>query len=206
MQFDLETRRQGVHLFTGLLFAAIVHVLPVELGFAFLGVMAGGTVAVSKIITSGHRVPIFSWLVKKTERKGKPPASGVTWYFLGVFLIFVLSMLMGIAKDYVIAAMLIVAIGDSICTGLGRKIGKKRLPRTTTKSYEGSFIGFGTAFFGAAFVLNLTLATTPAMIIAATGAFVGLLAEAYVKIDDNLTIPVLSWLAMVIVALFIGVL
>ena len=140
-----------------------------------------------------------------TERKGKPPASGVTWYFLGVLSIFVASLYLGIAKEFVVAAMLIVAIGDSICTGLGRKIGRKRLPRTQTKSYEGSVVGFGAAFFGAAFVLKLLLPTTEAMIIAAVGAVVGMLAEAYLTmIDDNLSIPIAAWLAMVVVATLIG--
>ncbi len=171
-----------------------------------MGGMAVLTFLVSKSIQAGKKIPFFSWLVKKTERKGKPPASGVTWYFLGVLLIFVLSILLRTGKEYVVAAMLIVAIGDSICTGLGRKIGRKRLPHTTTKSYEGSFIGFGTAFFAAAFVLKLMLPTTPAMVIAAVGAIVGMLSEAYIRlIDDNLTIPVLSWAAMVIAAALIGV-
>ena len=203
---DLETRRQGVHLFTGLIFATIIHLLPTMGGFIFLGTMALLTFLFSKIMMKGKKIPFFSWLVDKTERKGKPPASGVTWYFLGVLFIFVLSIWLGIDKIFVIAAMLIVAIGDSICTGLGRKIGKKRLPRTTTMSYEGSTIGFGAAFFGAAFVLQLIMPTTPAMLIAAAGAFVGLIAEAYIRLDDNLTIPVCSWAAMVIVGSMLGVL
>ena len=207
MIIDLETRRQGIHLFSGVLFALIVQLLSVSYGFAFLGTMAVLTFVVSSSIKTGKKVPFFSWLVKKTERKGKPPASGVTWYFLGVLFIFVLSVLFGIDKIFVVAAMLIVAIGDSICTGLGRKIGKKRLPHTTTKSYEGSFIGFGSAFFAAAFVLKLILPTTPAMIIAVTGAVVGMLSEAYIGvIDDNVTIPVFSWAAMVITASLLGVL
>lgn len=205
MIMDLETRRQGVHLFSGLLFALIVHMLPTSYGFAFLAIMAVLTFIVSKFIIKGKKIPFFSWLVAKTERKGKAPASGVTWYFLGVLFIFVLSVFFGIDKIFVTSAMLIVAIGDSFCTGLGRKIGRKRLPRTTTKSYEGSLIGFGTAFFAAAFALKLILPTTPAMIIAGAGAFVGMIAEAYVRfIDDNLTIPILSWLAMVIVAGLLG--
>ncbi|MFC2174290.1 diacylglycerol/polyprenol kinase family protein [archaeon] len=207
MIIDLETRRQAVHLFSGLFFASVVHLTTMEEGFAFLGIAALLTFAFSKMIKGGKKVPFLSWLVDKTERKGKPPASGVTWYFLGVLFIFVASMYLGIAKEFVVAAMLIVAIGDSICTGLGRKIGRKKLPRTKTKSYEGSLVGFGAAFFGAAFVLKLLLPTTEAMIIAGAGAIVGMIAEAYLTmIDDNLSIPILAWLAMVIAASVIGAL
>lgn len=205
MIIDLETRRQAVHLFSGLFFAAIVYMSTLGEGFVFLGIAAILTFMFTKLIKRGKKVPFFSWLVNKTERKGKPPASGVTWYFLGVLLIFVASVYAGVAKEYVVAAMLIVAIGDSICTGLGRKIGKKKLPRTQTKSYGGSVVGFGAAFFGAAFMLKLVLPTTEAMIIAGVGAFVGMLAEAYLTmIDDNLSIPVAAWLAMVAVAMAIG--
>ncbi len=205
MIIDLETRRQAVHLFSGLFFASLVYMMSTVEALAFLGIAAICTVVFSWLIKRGHRVPFFNWLVKKTERKGKPPASGVTWYFLGVLFIFVASIYLGIAKEFVVAAMLVVAIGDSICTGLGRKIGRKKLPRTKTKSYEGSILGFGAAFFGAAFVLKLALPTMPSMIIAGSGAFIGMLAEAYlISIDDNLTIPVTAWTAMVIVAMFIG--
>ena len=207
MIIDLETRRQAVHLFSGLFFAAVVHVTTPEQGFLFLGLAAILTFACTKLIKKGAKVPFFSWLVDKTERKGKPPASGVTWYFLGVFTIFVASVYLGIAKEFVVAAMLIVAIGDSVCTGLGRKIGKKKLPRTQTKSYGGSVVGFGAAFFGAAFILKLLLPTAEAMLVAASGAVVGMLAEAYLTmIDDNLSIPVLAWLAMVVAASVLGVL
>ncbi|MCK4327932.1 MAG: hypothetical protein KAW41_05725 [Candidatus Diapherotrites archaeon] len=205
MIIDLETRRQALHLFSGLFFASIVHLSTTEEGFAFLAICSFLTFVLSSRIKRGKKIPFFSWLVDNTERKGKPPASGVTWYFLGVLSIFVASLYLGIAKEFVVAAMLIVAIGDSICTGLGRKIGRKRLPRTQTKSYEGSVVGFGAAFFGAAFVLKLLLPTTEAMIIAAVGAVVGMLAEAYLTmIDDNLSIPIAAWLAMVVVATLIG--
>jgi len=205
MILDLETRRQATHLLSGLFFATAVYALDTMYAFALLGIAALLTFVLSFEIKKGKRVPVFSWLVTKTERKGKPPASGVTWYFLGVILIFVASLMMHVPKEIVVAAMLVVAIGDSICTGLGRKIGTKRLPYTTTKSYEGSFIGFGAAFFGAAFVLKLALSTGNAMILAAVGATVGMLTEAYLRcLDDNFTIPVMAWLAMVIAATLLG--
>lgn len=207
MIIDLETRRQAVHLFSGVLFAFLVHLMTPSEALAFLGIAATLTFVFSWLIQHGYKVLFFDWLVKKTERKGKPPASGVTWYFLGVLLVFVASLYFEISKAYVVAAMLIVAIGDSISTGLGRKIGTKYLPHTKTKSYEGSLIGFGSAFFGAAFVLKLSMATTPAIVIAGIGSFVGMLTEAYLRgLDDNLTIPVVAWMAMIISASAMGVL
>jgi len=197
---DLETKRQAVHLVSGLIFASIVYVLPVDISFYLLGFGAIMTFVFKDRMEQGKKVLLFSKLVKHTERKGKPPASGVTWYFFGVLIILTIFVLwLGLPKEFVVASMLIVAIGDSICTGLGRKIGKKKLPKTKTKSYRGSGIGFFLAFVGALAVLNTVFDFKTAFVISAVGAFIGMLAEAYlIWIDDNLTIPVLSCCAMVI--------
>jgi dolichol kinase len=194
----LETKRQAVHGISGVLFAIAILLLPLELGFVLLAVSTILLFFFRKQLENGRDMFLVSKLVKHTERKGKRIASGVPWYFAGVLTVFVVfGLIAAVPKEIVVASMLIVAVGDSLCTGLGRKIGKKKLPRTTTKSYRGSLIGFFFAFLVAAFVLQ-PLGNETAIIVGFAGAFVGMLAEAYVKLDDNFTIPVLSASAMVI--------
>ncbi|MCD6522124.1 MAG: hypothetical protein J7K68_00060 [Candidatus Diapherotrites archaeon] len=202
---DLETKRQAVHLVSGIIFALAVFYLPSDMAFYFLTAGAILTVIFAEQIEQGKNIIFFSKLVKHTERKGKPPASGVTWYFLGVLFIMVLYHLwLGLPKIFIVASMLVVAIGDSICTGLGRKIGRKKLPRTQTKSYRGSGIGFGLAFVGALIALNTYFDFKTSFVIAAIGSVVGMLTEAYLRgLDDNLTIPIMSCSAMVITYLLI---
>jgi len=175
-----------------------VWYLPLQWGFALLAAAAGLTFFFRKQLERGRDMMLVSKLIKHTERKGKRIASGLPWYFAGVLTVFVVFGLVAhVPKEIVVATMLIIAIGDSLCTGVGRKIGKRKLPRTTTKSYRGSLIGFSFAFVAAAVALQ-PLGTETAIAVAFAGSLIGMLAEAYIKLDDNFTIPVLSASAMVI--------
>ncbi|MBN3037656.1 MAG: hypothetical protein JW834_04395 [Candidatus Diapherotrites archaeon] len=197
----LETKRKSVHFATGILFALAVLFLSVWMGFALLSVATVSTFVFAHFINKGKQVPLVYGLVKHTEREGKPVAYGVKWYFTGVLLTFVVfTLIAGAPKEFVVASMLIVAVGDGISTGLGRIIGTKRLPRTKTKSYEGSFIGFGSAFLVIIPVLSLVVVPLKyAVVVAFIGATVGMLAEAYIRaVNDNFTIPVLSCSAMLL--------
>ncbi len=194
----LETKRQAVHGISGIIFAMAVWYLPLQWGFVLLAAAAGLTFFFRKQLERGRDMMLVSKLIKHTERKGKRIASGLPWYFAGVLTVFVVFGLVAhVPKEIVVATMLIIAIGDSLCTGVGRKIGKRKLPRTTTKSYRGSLIGFSFAFVAAAVALQ-PLGTETAIAVAFAGSLIGMLAEAYIKLDDNFTIPVLSASAMVI--------
>jgi dolichol kinase len=200
MQLDLETKRQAVHFLSGTGIAGIVYALPSLWALAFLAGSGLVTFVFRHLILNGHHVPLFSRLVEHTERPGKPPGSGVTWFFLGNTLAFVVfTLVAGVPKEFVVAAMLVLSIGDSVCVAIGRAVGKKRLPMTRTKTWWGSLTGFGAAFFGASFVLNLVLPAGQAVIVAFAGALAGMLTEAYLRsVDDNFSIPVMACSAMII--------
>jgi dolichol kinase len=199
-RFHLETRRKTLHGIFRIALAGIVYFLPIELSFLVLGVIALITIAFARLVKKGHNIPLVSYVVELTERKGKSPAYGVLWYFLGVLsTIIAFGLIAHVQKEIIVAAMLIVAIGDSVSTGLGRIVGKRRMPKTITKTYEGTGYGFAFAFLGASIVLMQAYSLPFALVEAAIGAGVGMLAEAYIRaLNDNFTIPILSCAAMVL--------
>lgn len=203
--WDLEGKRQTLHLVAGTFFAGIIYILPINWSFLVLALGSILTHAFSFSMKKGVKFPLISWLVNKTERKGNIPGYGVMWFFHGMLTVFVIfGLITKVPIEFIAASILILAIGDSIATGLGRHIGKTRLPKTKTKSYEGTGVGFFFAFLGASYVLMRVLPFQTALIVGAIGAMVGMLSEAYLtQINDNLTIPVLSCSAMVISALLL---
>ena len=89
------------------------------------------------------------------------------------------------------SGILMLIIGDSASTIVGRRFGRHKLPFKDLKSVEGSI-----AFFVVGFLSALTLLPLfPSLI----GALVGALTEAYSPIDDNIPVPIISALAMTVV-------
>lgn len=204
--WDLETKRQLLHLVSGLSFAVVVFHLSPNQGFIFLLGGAALTLLISLEISDGRKVPLFYWLVRHTERKNSTPGSGVTWYFFGVLFTFgVFYYLLKVHPVLIISSMMILAIGDSICTGIGRKIGRRLLPRTETKSWAGSGLGFILSALAAPIPLMSIFPLGESVIVGFIGAGVGMLTEAYLrKFNDNLTIPIVACAAMSIAAYLLG--
>jgi len=201
----LETKRQTTHLISGLFFATLIHMSSDTVGFALLSAGLAGILLFSKVIGKGKYIPFFSELVWKTERKGAKTGSGAAWFLFGSLIVLILGrFILMMPKEFVVGAILIVAIGDSVSTGLGRKRGKKLLPRTTTKSYVGSGVGFGLAAVVVFFLLWPKFPVEQSIVLALSAGLSGLLAEAYLRsINDNLSIPLASFVSMAIVWLFL---
>lgn len=89
------------------------------------------------------------------------------------------------------ASITIFALGDGTATLFGRKLGKKVFPFNKSKRIEGTFFGFIFALLGALFLVN--------PLAALIGAAVGMFMEALPSpISDNLTIPLASGLALML--------
>jgi dolichol kinase len=93
-------------------------------------------------------------------------------------------------RDIAVAALAFIVVGDTLAALIGRKFGRHRFGR---KSLEGSL---------ACLAGTLVVAfVTPGLPISAAvfGAFVATVAEAFSgKIDDNVSVPLISGLAMVL--------
>ncbi|MEM4195851.1 MAG: phosphatidate cytidylyltransferase, partial [Methanothermobacter sp.] len=80
------------------------------------------------------------------------------------------------------ASVIILTLGDSLSTIIGREYGSHPLPFNPDKSIEGSAAFLLAGFLGALFFLD--------PITALTGAIAGMLVEAYTPVEDNITIPI----------------
>jgi len=194
----LEIRRQSVHA-AGIITLIPMYLLPHEQTATLLGALVLGLLALT--IYRGHRTklhkhfeiePFFrleEWFEKqimKFERPGEFPLRGALLFYIGVFVAFQLFP-MSIAA----ASTAVLAVGDSVSTVVGRRWGMHKLPVNRDKSWEGS-----TAFLlGSLAVLMFFVNPFKAIIVALTTTVV----EAAPRMDDNLTIPFATGLALLLV-------
>jgi len=109
------------------------------------------------------------------------------FFALGIILSLILF---PVPENY--AAIVILTLGDSSATLFGKKFGRMTFPFNKGKKVEGSVFGFLPAFIGALIFVNPKKALV--------GAFIGMLIEVLPSpINDNLTVPIGSGLAMTII-------
>lgn len=128
-------------------------------------------------------IPFFSEILSVCKRS--EDERGFLYFFLGIILtLLIFSFNISIAY----AAILMLLIGDSASTIIGRKYGKHKLPLKKLKSFEGTL-----AFFVVGFICTLIFFPPQ---IAFIGALAGALTEAYSPVDDNMPIPLISGLVI----------
>ncbi len=125
----------------------------------------------------------FSEILRRSKREHDE--RGFIYFFVGVILtLYLFRFNIAIAN----AAIIFLILGDSASTIFGKRFGKHKIPFNKNKTIEGSIAFLIVGFAGALTQLPLT----PAL----SGAIVGSLTEAYSPIDDNITIPIISGIAM----------
>ena len=130
------------------------------------------------ILSSIH--PIF----QKFERSGGNYRGAFYFYLASAVSLFLFS------QPVAMLSITVLALGDAFSTAIGI-FGKHRIFYNRKKTWEGTLAGFAAAFAGC-FLINPQLAL-PA-------AFVGMLAESLpLRIDDNLTIPILTGIALSVI-------
>ncbi len=137
----------------------------------------------------GINLPITSTITWKTAIKPElyEIATAPVFFALGIILSL---MLFDPPISYVLVAIL--TLGDGFATIFGKTLGRTVLPFNKGKTVEGSAFGFIFAFLGALLFVN----PTKALISAAIGILVELLP---LPIDDNLTIPLTTGLALTLI-------
>lgn len=189
-----ELPRQIIHL-SGLIFVIFAQFIERETTIIFFSLIA-------------LFFFLYSWYVRGQERKlanfiekfetkfrdfifrferedVKNPFTGAMFFYVGCALTFFLFPL-----PVASAACAMLAVGDSLSTLIGRKFGRHRMGR---KSLEGSFACFFGSFLAGIFFVNPLLSFA--------GAIASSLAELFPKVNDNLTIPVVSGLVMFLISL-----
>jgi dolichol kinase len=186
---ELEVKRQSVHASLGVLLAfffyydvigapEILVALCILLFFSYL----------EKV---NAPVPFFQGMIDRLQRRSEKeglPLKGAIFYLLGAFLAVLLF-----RKEVAIAAILILAFGDSVSRIVG-PYGYVRHPFNNERFMEGIIAG--------GFLASVIAAQFVSASAAVLGAFVAMMLEGLdieinnFKIDDNLTIPLVSGIVM----------
>jgi phytol kinase len=183
-----EIGRQIMHALIGILLAVMYYFDILSPLAVFLGIIIGALISfISKRVDN---FPIFSWFLKHYERdeeKKNFPGKGLVFYFVGVLLVMQLF-----EKDIALAAILILALGDSVSHLYGASIGKIRniFNGDGKKLLEGTLAGTVAGALGAMLFIPI-----PEAII---GSFAAMMFEV-VKIDlndktldDNIIVPLVA--------------
>lgn len=189
-----EIRRQVIHALVGIAIAAFAWRYS-QLWYVILAIAAAGLVlsyaiksagaAKSAIVKKFRKLAVAMLaLVERKEELQRFPGKGAIMLFIGA------GITAAIFRKEAAAAILILAVGDSVSHLAGRFFGRTnhKWLFAQEKTVEGSVAGFVFAAAAAATILPVWLA------IAAAGA--GMAAEAVhlrigkLKIDDNLAVPV----------------
>jgi glycerol-3-phosphate acyltransferase PlsY len=191
-----ELPRQMVHL-SGLVFVVFAQFIGREAIVIYLSMVALFFFVYSWYVRTqenrlegfiGKFESRFRDLSLGLERKHvKNPFLGAMFYYIGCALAFAFF-----PFPVASAACAMLAVGDSLSNLVGANFGRRKIGG---KTLEGSIACFlGSAAAGIFFV-------APVLVLA--GAAFAALAEHIPRVDDNLTIPIVSGLAMIIASLFV---
>lgn len=170
-----ETVRQLVHLAFGLAIAGMVLVLGQAVSAAIL---AGGLfigIVMVDLILRGHRVPVFSCLVKEFDRNDSIPGRGALYFAISALVCVIL-----VPVTISVPALVTLAVLDSVTTMVGVRFGRHRIHNG--KSWEGTLAGIIVTVL----VLLPFLTVSGAFAIAIVAGMIELVSP----VDDNLVIPV----------------
>lgn len=188
----LELRRQVAHLLTGI---AIVFLLKIQLlneQMLFVILILGGLLS---IIVRYYRIPVIDRILlffERPEDLKSFPGKGSFFFVLGSLLA-----LQFFSFETALAAISIMAVGDAITTVIGTYFGKIKNPLNPKKHLEGTAIAIIASTFAAFFFVPFHVAFL--------GSLAGMIFESitvrYISqiIDDNVVIPVVAGLTMVLV-------
>ena len=180
-----ELRRKSIHLL-GLVFPILYVFTTRHTALAVVGallVIALG-VELFKVLFPAFRgifMRIFSPMLRSQERRGG--LTGATYYLIGSFLC-----ILFFDKTLAIVCLCFLTLGDLFAALIGKQWGRIKL--FSRKSLEGSLACF-TVCTGIALLIGLH------PVVAITGALAATLIELLpTGVDDNITIPLISGLAM----------
>lgn len=187
-QKKLEIRRNLFHLVFGIVLVVLIFYNVLGLEHLFFLLILGMTLS---LVSLHWSVPVISWFLKKFERKGTFPGKGALMLVLGYILVLGLFQ-----KETALAAMTILAVGDSISPLVGMHFGKTKHPLNNIKLLEGTIAGIVAGGLGA----SLFVPWWQALV----SAFVALCVEALeikfhkLMIDDNIIVPLIAGLTIII--------
>ena len=192
---NIEIGRKVAHLVGGVMLAGLVFYNIVN---AFLLIMITLILGLLFLLARKKHIPILAWLLDNFERREDRkhfPGKGSMYFLIGSIIVLILF-----SKDIAIAAILILAIGDSIPNIVGMYYKKFRHPFSNKRFLEGALVGFVLSFLA---VINFVIwyealiATSIALFLEALDLQIG-----NWRLDDNILIPVSAGISIFILRLF----
>lgn len=181
-----ELKRQLFHACVGIIIVLLFYFSLLPLWIFFTVVITG---IVIYIAWKKSANPIFEWFFTNFERKNESPGWGALWYCVGCFLTLVIF-----PRDIAFASVLILALGDSISTFVGKGYGRIAHPFNKKKKIEGTFAGIILATIGASFFVPVLFAFI--------ASFIVMNAEALhwrkYQLNDNLLLPLIAGLVLIL--------
>lgn len=182
--FRLELVRKLVHVAAGLLI-----VLLVQAGFLSVPVLGMLMLLLGVLVLYNWRYEkeLLSRVLAINRADARVPGLDVLAFFLGCWLVLVLF-----RQEIALAAILILAVGDSVAHLVSRRYGGTSTFLTKTTYIEGTVAGIMAASLAA--WLSGTVPLIPAIVASVVAMFVeaGELRIGNHHIDDNLLIPVVA--------------
>ena len=189
-----EIGRQIIHLMVGIVTASLYYFELIDSLMIFVIIIFGGFLS---IMSKKIDIPIIAYFLKNFEReeqKKRMPGKGMIFFFIGSLLVIKLF-----DKDIACAAIMVLALGDSIGHIVGSSLGRTKnfIYGKSKKLLEGTLVG---AFFG--FLGALIFVPIPE---AFFGSLIAMIAEAFEfdmnkkEIDDNLLVPLVAGTIMFLV-------
>jgi undecaprenyl-diphosphatase len=187
----LELRRQIAHLFTGCLIIFLLKLQLLNEHILFYIVVFGGVLS---LLSRRYKLPLIYEILRFFERPKDLkifPGKGSFFLVLGSLLALQLF-----ERDIALAAIAIMAVGDSITTIIGTYFGKIKNPLNPTKHLEGTALAIGASTLAAFFFVSFDKALLASMV----GMIFESLKIPYVGdiLDDNLIIPLVAGGVMVL--------
>jgi dolichol kinase len=189
-----ELRRQTAHLIIGISIVFLLKLQLLNAQILFIITALGGLLV---LLAMRYRVPIIHDVLEYFERPHhirRFPGRGSFFMFLGAALatlIFDLNIAM--------AAIMIMAVGDSVTNIVGRHFGKVKNPFNEKKNIEGTFWGIGTGTLAALFFVPFGAAFWAATISMIVESLDLGWRRRNLELDDNVVIPLVAGAVMTII-------
>jgi len=189
MLTKLEIKRQILHIILGLAIIILLNFNLINATILFVIFVVGLILSLS---SRKFNIPLIHNFLKIFDREKdlkEFPGKGAVFYFLGASLVIFLF-----PRDIALASIIILAFGDSVSRLVG-PYGYLKHPFHNEKFFEGVIAGALVSFLGALIFVS--------WILALAGAVISMLLEGLdlrikdFKIDDNLSIPIISAVVMV---------
>ena len=185
----IEIRRQVFHLILGLVIVSLYLIGALTQGTLLIIFFIG---LITALLSKKYKIPVIYWFLKKFEREKdlkENPGKGVLTFIGGSLLALVFF-----EENIALAAIMVLAVGDSVSHIVGKHFGKRKYWINSPKYLEGTVAGIFFASIAASFFVGSKLAfmgSAAAMILESIELKIG-----KTIIDDNLTVPLVAGLVM----------